>query len=110
MGNLTYVKASMKQQKKTCKGLTKEQKDYIKAKEAFEQADKELGVFWRVAPRDENGAVDFKHLDETTLNWFDYIVKIKDKAMDRMHKLEEQIDVDYTLTVYQQINTHSMSF
>lgn len=110
MGNIAYEKAFRKQLKKSYKGLTAKQKAYVKAKESFEQADKELNRFYSTVKRTEYGAVDFASLDGATLDWFTAVNKNKDKALKHMGRLEEEIDVNYTLMVYQQINTHSMSF
>lgn len=110
MGNIAYEKAFRKQLKKTYKGLTDEQKQYVKAKERFEQSDKDLNRFYRTAKRNINGAVDFENMSELDLNLFTQLNQIKESAMKVMEKISEQIDVDYTLNVYMEINTHSMSF
>lgn len=110
MGNIAYQKAFRKQQKMSYKGLTKQQKEYIKAKESFEQCDKDLNRFYRTAKRNVNGMVDFENMEKSELDFFDYLNRTKDKAMIKMIKLEGIIDVDKTLNIFLQINTHSMSF
>lgn len=110
MGNVTYQKAFRKQQKKSYKGLTDNQRKYIKAKERVEQMDKALTSFYSHSKRTETGAVDFDCLTDKELDVFDYWNKEKEKAMRAMNKLESIIDVNYTLNVFIQINTHSMSF
>ncbi|WP_313069846.1 hypothetical protein [Lacrimispora sp.] len=110
MGSITYQKAFRRQQKKTYKGLTKEQKEYVKVKEAFEQYGKDLNDFFRTAKRKESGAVDFENLESSELDYFEHIYKSKEKAAKKMNKLESVIDVDSTLNIFLQLNTHSMSF
>jgi hypothetical protein len=110
MGNITYQKAFRKQQRKSYKGLTEEQKKYIKAKEFYELADKELNRFYSTAKRKDNGNVDFENMEEHDLDLFEHLNKSKDKAFRVMSKLEDIIDIDYTLNMFLQINTHSMSF
>lgn len=110
MGNLAYQKAAAKQQKISYKGLTQKEREYIRAKREFEQADKELGRFYRLAPRNEFGAVDFQSMKEQELDLFEFLNQKKDRAMKKMMRYETQIDVEYTLSLFQQINLHSMSF
>lgn len=110
MGNITYQKAFRKQQKKLYRGLTDNQRKYIKAKERKDQMDKALTSFYSQAQRTETGAVDFEHMTYNELDIFDFWNKEKEKAMRTMNRLENIIDVNYTLNVFQQINTHSMSF
>lgn len=110
MGNIAYIKAFQKQQKVSYKGLNDAQKKYIKAKEKFEQMDKALNSFYSSAKRTLNGAVDFANLSNDELDAFDFWNKEKEKAMKCMDRFEKIIDVDYTLSLFLQINTHSMSF
>ena len=110
MGNLQYQKASAKQMKKTYKGLDDKQKRYIKAKERYEEYDKALAYFYSHCKRNANGAVDFENMSEAELDKFEEYNKEKNKAFRAMSRLEEQIDVGYTLSLFLQINTHSMSF
>lgn len=110
MGNLTYIRAFQKQQKISYKGLSVNQKKYIKAKEKFEQMDKALISFYSSAKRTLNGAVDFSNLSDDELNAFEFWNKEKEKALKCMDRLENEIDVDDTLNLFLQINTHSMSF
>lgn len=110
MGSITYQKAFKKQQKISFANLDEKQRKYIKAKLRFEQLDKYLAWFYSTCKRLENGAVDWNSLSEKELDFFDNANKEKDKALRTMSKLEEQIDVDYTLSVFLQTNTHSMSF
>lgn len=110
MGNIAYQKAFRSQLKKSYKGLDDNQKKYIKAKEKFEQMDKALNYFYSHCNRLTNGAVDWDSLTENELDNFEFWNKEKDKALAIMNKLENIIDVDYTLTYFLQINTHSMSF
>lgn len=110
MGNLAYQRAFSKQQKKSYKGLTEEQRKYIKAKESYDLADKELNRFYSTVKRKESGSVDFDNMEEANLDLFEYLNKMQNKAYKTMNKLANIIDVDYTFNVYLQINTHSMSF
>lgn len=110
MGNLGYQRAFLKQRKKSYRGLTEEQKKYIKAKEFYDLADKELIRFYSTKKRKENGSVDFENMDEYELDLFELLNKQKEKAYKTMDKLESVIDVDCTLSIFLQINTHSMSF
>lgn len=110
MGNLAYIRAFQKQQKTSYKGLDDVQKRYIKAKEKFEQMDNVLNSFYSSAKRTSSGAVDFANMSNDELDAFDFWNKEKQNAMKQMDKLENEIDVDYTLNLFLQINTHSMSF
>lgn len=110
MGNLAYNKAFQRQQKTSYKGLDDNQKKYVKAKEKFEQMDKALNDFYAKAKRTHSGAVDFLSMNDDELNAFEYWNKEKEKSMRTMDKLENIIDVDRTLNIFLQINTHSMSF
>ena len=110
MGNLAYVRAFSKQQKTSYANLTEPQKRYIKAKEQYEQADKYLSWFYSNCKRTETGAVDFESMTDSELDTFEQVNKNKEKAVRVMSKLEDQIDVEYTLSVFLQTNTHSMSF
>lgn len=110
MGSLIYQKAFRKQLKKTYKGLDKQQRKYIKAKERFDQMDKGLNYFYSHCKRTENGAVDWDSLTESELDTFEWQNKEKNRALSVMNKLENVIDVDFTLNLFLQINTHSMSF
>lgn len=110
MGNIAYQKAFRKQQKKSYKGLTEEQRKYIKAKETYEMAEKELNRFYSTANRKENGNVDFENMSELDLDLFEHLNKTKEKAFKTMDRLENIVDVEYTLNMFLQINTHSMSY
>ncbi len=110
MGSIQYQKAFRKQLKKSYKGLDKNQKKYIKLKEKYEQYDKALSDFYAHCKRLKNGAVDWGQLSDTEQDLFEYWNREKDSALRAMSRLETIIDVDYTLRVYLQINTHSMSF
>lgn len=110
VGNITYQKAYRKQQKKSYRGLTDNQRKYIKARERWDQMDKALSSFYSQAKRTETGVVDFEHMTDNELDTFDFWNKEKEKAMRTMDKLENIIDVNYTLNVFLQINMHSMSF
>ncbi|MCD7996421.1 MAG: hypothetical protein LUH21_04220 [Clostridiales bacterium] len=110
MGNLTYNAAFRKQQKVSYRGLDDNQKKYIKAKELYEQMEKTLNFFYSHCKRNQNGVVDFESLSSEELDAFEWWNKQKDKAFSKMSKLENIIDVDFTLNLFLQINTHSMSF
>lgn len=111
MGNLQYQRAFRQQQKTTYKGLTPEQKRYVKAEEERRITDKALGDFYAHAPRNNNGAVDWGALTEQQIDYFDEINKRHEKAVRTMSRLESNgLDGDYALNVFMQINTHSMSF
>ena len=110
VGNLQYQKAYRKQQKTTYKGLTTEQKRYIKAKERYTEMDKALAWFYSRCKRTETGAVDWNVLTEREIDDFEFWNKEKDKAYRQMSRLAEVIDTDLAETVFLQINTHSASF
>lgn len=110
MGTLAYQVAFRKQMKTSYKGLNPKEKKYIKAKEKFEDMDKALNSFYAHCARTKTGAVDFENMSEEELNHFEYWNKEKEKAMRTMDNLENEIDVEYTLSVFLQINTHSVSF
>ena len=110
MGNVAYEKAFRKQQKTRFTNLNEKQKKYIKAKLRFEQLDKFLSYFYSNCKRLENGVVDWDSLSEGELDLFEYTNREKEKVLRIMSKLEEQIDVNHTLTVFLQTKTHSMSF
>lgn len=108
--NLRFAKADSKLHKITYKGLTPEQKRYIKAREKYKQFDKELSRFWRNCKRTENGQCDFEHMSEQELDYFDYIYKGAEKARKQMEKLSEIVDVESTESIFMQMNVHSYSF
>lgn len=110
MGTLSYKKAFNKQLKTSYKGLDSNQKKYIKAKEKYEQMEKALNYFYSHCKRLNNNAVDWSAMTDKELDNFEFWNKEKDKALSVMTKLENIIDVDYTLSYFLQINTHSMSF
>lgn len=110
MGSLQCQKVSARQLKKSYKGLDNKQKRYIKAKERYEQLEKDLAYFYSHCKRNVNGCVDFESMGEKELDFFEYQNKEKDKAFRTMSRLEEQIDVEYTLTMFLQANLHSVSF
>lgn len=108
--NIRLQAVAARQLKISYKGLDDKQKRYIKAKERYEQYDKALAYFYSHCKRTTNGAVDFENMTEAELDKFEEYNKEKNKAFRAMSRLEEQIDVDYTLSLFLQINTHSMSF
>lgn len=110
MGNIAYEKAFRKQLKTSYKGLSDNQRNYVKAKELFEQMDKGLSDFYTHCKRTAMGAADFQNMSEQELDLFEHLNKQKEKAMRTMSRLEDVIDVDLTLNIFRQINTHSMSF
>ena len=110
MGTLAYQRALKKQQKTLYKGLSNEQKKYVKAWETFLQMERELINFFARCKRKASGEVDWSSLTEEELDLYEWQNKSKDKALSIMSKLEDIIDTNYTLNVFRQINTHSMSF
>jgi len=110
MGDISIKAACRRQLKKSYKGLNSEQKRYIKAKERYEQMEKALTYFYSHCRRTANGAVDFKSMSEKELDDFEYWNKEKDRAYRCMSRLEDVIDVDYTLAMFMQMNLHSVSF
>lgn len=111
MSSLQYQKAFRKQQKTKYKGLTPEQKQYIKAEEERRITDKGLNDFYAHAPRNNNGAVNWNALTEQQLDYFEQLNRQHNKAVRTMSRLEDGgLDGDYTLKIFMQINTHSMSF
>ena len=108
--NIRFARADNKLRKTTYKGLTPEQKRYIKAKEKYHQFDKELSKFWRDCKRTENGQCDFEHMNEQELDYFDHIYKGAEKARKQMEKLSEIVDVESTENIFMQMNVHSYSF
>lgn len=110
MGNLICEKVARRQLKKRYKGLDSKQKQYIKAKEKFEILEKDLASFYLSAKRLSSGAVDFKNMTESELDYFEWLNREKTKAMRAMERLEKQIDVDFTLNYFREINLHSESF
>lgn len=111
MGTLQYQRVFRKQQKTSYKGLTPEQRRYVKAEEVRRITDKGLNDFYAHVPRFANGAVDWNALNEQQLDYFEEINKRHEKAINTMSRLEDNgLDGDYALNVFMQINTHSMSF
>lgn len=109
--NLRYAKTCQKLNKKRYKGLTDEQKKYIKAKEAYEQSEKDMNRFWRTAPRSKTGAVDWGRMADAEIEYFDYISKKREKNQKRLSKLEDSgIDVEYTLNLFRELNCNSICF
>lgn len=110
MGNITCQKVGRQQCKKTYKYLDENQKRYIKSKEKYEQMDKALNYFYSHCKRKSNGAVDWDSLADEELDLFEQWNKAKNKAFSAMSRLEDIIDVDYTLYLFMQTNLHSESF
>ena len=108
--NIRYAKADAAMRKTTYKGLDAVQKQYIKAYQAHCSLDNSLSYFSRTAERAPTGAVDFAHMDDATLDYFDYIYKGNERALATMSRLSEIIDEDKTMQIFRQINTHSASF
>lgn len=111
MGTLQYQKAFRSQLKTTYKGLTPEQKRYVKAEEERRITDKGLNDFYAHAPRSHNGAVNWQALSEQQLDYFEQTNKRHERAIKTMSKLEDNgLDGEYTLEVFRQLNTRSASF
>jgi len=92
-------------------GFTKEEINLIKAKGKADQFDKELSQFWSKAPRNSNGVVNWDAMTESELDYFEYIFKQNEMAINKMSKLEENgVDVDKTLNMFMMLNTGSVSF
>ena len=109
--NIRYKKVCEKQNKrKSYKGLTEDEKKYIKIKEKYDLIDKDYNDFYKTAPRNSNGAVDWKKLSEKELDIFDYLYKQHEKLLKKLSDLEDKIDVDNALNIFLQVNTHSQSF
>ena len=72
--------------------------------------DKDYNDFYKTAPRNSNGAVDWKKLSEKELDIFDYLYKQHEKLLKKLSDLEDKIDVDNALNIFLQVNTHSQSF
>lgn len=109
--NLRYAKTCQKLNKKRYKGLTDEQKKYIKAREACEQSEKAMNDFWRTAPRTDNGAIGWESMTDSQLDYFEEINKIHERNIKRISKLEESgIDVEYTLNLFRELNCNSVCF
>lgn len=109
--NLRYQKTYQKLNKKRYKGLTDEQKKYIKAKEAYEKSEKDMNDFWKTAPRCESGAVDWESMTDLQLDYFEEINKNHERNIKRISKLEESgIDVEYTLNLFRELNCNSVCF
>lgn len=109
--NLRYEKTCQKLNKKRYNGLTDEQKKYIKAKEACEQSEKAMNDFWKNAPRSKYGAVDWKNMTDSQIDYFEQINKNHERNIKRISKLEESgIDIEYTLNLFRELNCNSVSF
>lgn len=109
--NLRYAKTCQKLNKKRYKGLTDEQRRYIKAKEACEQSEKDMNEFWKFAPRSESGSVDWNRMSDSQLDYFEEINKTHKRNIKRISKLEENgIDVEYTLNLFRELNCNSVCF
>lgn len=109
--NLRYVKTYKKLNRKRYKGLTDEQKKYIKAKEAYEQSEKDMNDFWKIAPRSETGAVDWNKLTKEQLDYFDELSKRHRRNIKKVSKLEDSgIDIEYTLLLFRELNCNSVCF
>lgn len=105
-----YEKADIALRKVSYKGLTADQKKYVKAVERHRLMDKQLTSFYRKCRRTVYGAVDFVNMTDEELDLFEYLNKENERALKTMSQLEGKIDVNYTLSVFRQINTHSASF
>ena len=109
--DLRLEKVQTRYNKTTYKGLTTEQKKYIKAYELYQQTDKELADFYKYAKRNKSGCVDFDNMDESELDLFELLNKRHDKAYKTMSKLEDNgLNTDDVLNLHNAYNTHSVSF
>lgn len=110
--NLRYAKVSSSQNKKVrYDSLSKDEIKYIKTVNQQEQFSKELDDFYKVAKRNENGAIDWNNMNEEQLEYFDYIYKSNEKLLKKINKLEDIIiDTDRVLHAFLQLNIHSQSF
>lgn len=109
--NLRYAKTCRKLNKERCKGLTDEQKKYIKSKEAYEQSEKAMNDFWKTALRTDSGAVGWESMTDSQLDYFGEINKIHERNIKRISKLEESgIGVEYTLNLFRELNCNSVCF
>lgn len=109
--NLRYMKVCQRLNKKRYKGLTDEQKKYIKVKEAYEQSEKAMDDFWKTAPRTQTGAVDWNSMTDSQLDYFEVINKIHERNIKRISKLEDSgIDIEATLNLFRELNCNSVCF
>lgn len=109
--NIRYRKVSERVNKrKSYKGLTEDEKKYIKLKEKYDLCDKEYNNFYKTTPRSVNGAVDWNKLNEEELDYFDYLYKQHEKLLKKLSNIEDKIDVNNALNIFLQMNTHSQSF
>ena len=110
--NLRYKKIAERINKRIrYDGLTKEQVSYIKAKREYDQVEKDLNNFWSTVPRKENKSVDWDKLSEQELDYFDNIYKQSEKLIKKMSKLQiEGVDIDSTISIFNQLNCHSASY
>lgn len=110
--NLRYQKVCQSQNKKIrYDGFSKDEITYLKTKDKYEQFERELNMFWKEAPRNENGAVDWDNMNDETLDYFEYINKQHEKLLNKMSKLEDKgIKVDSLLDMFNQLNCNSVSY
>jgi len=110
--NIRYAKACTSQNKRVrYDNLSKDEIKYIKTIKQQEQFSKELDDFYKVAKRNDIGAVDWDNMNEEQLEYFDYIYKNNEKSLKKINKLEDIIiDTDRVLHAFLQLNIHSQSF
>lgn len=109
--DLRLEKVQTRYNKTSYKGLTTEQKKYIKAYELYQQTDKELADFYKYAKRNNNGGIDFDNMDESDLDLFELLNKKHDKAFKTMSILEDNgLNADEVLSLHKTYNTYSVSF
>lgn len=111
--NIRFIKTSSSQNKKVrYDGLSKDEVTYIKTVKKQEQFSKELDDFYKIAKRNNLGAIDWDSMDETELDYFDYVYKNNEKLLKKISKLEDTKiqDTDRVLSVFLQLNTNSQSF
>jgi hypothetical protein len=111
--NIRFAKTSASQNKKVrYDGLLKDEVTYIKTVKKQEQSSKDLDNFYKTVKRNEVGAIDWDGMDETQLDYFDYIYKSNEKLLKKINKLEDTKikDTDKVLNIFLQLNTNSQSF
>ena len=98
-------KAAQRQRKPNYKYLSEEQKKIVKLWERKEQYNKDLDRFWRIAPRNENGAVAWDKLDSIERENFDYTIKKLERTNKSLGKYTNE-KIDEAVDAFIKTNLH----
>lgn len=108
--NIRLSKVRTRFNKPILSGLTKDEKDYIKAFKERGNTLKHLTYLYGKYPRLPNAAVDWDSLSESDLNEFECAQRKNERLQKKLSKLEDKLDVKAIWNKYNDINNHSESY